>query len=447
MLKPGPIRYARSGDVNIAYQVIGDGPIDVLFVPGFVSHIEMSWDLELWAEFYERMAGFSRFIICDKRGTGLSDRPGGGVTFEERMDDIRAVLDAVDSRRASIVGLSEGGPLATVYAASAPDRVSSLVLWDSAPRFVRGEGWAHAAPHELAVTLVDQVVDDWGTGRGLAPFVAGYTHDPRLVEMMARYERMAASPGAAREILMQNISIDVRDVVPTVHVPALVIHRRGDPLVPLASAEWTASQLPNGELVVLEGRHHTSLDSSVEAEVWDHIEEFLTGRTGHRPSAVDRMLATVLFTDIVSSTERAAAEGDAAWRRLLDRHDSIVRAQLGRWRGTEVKSLGDGFLATFDGPARAVRCATAIRDEARKAGLEVRAGLHTGECEQRAGDVAGIAVHIGARVSALADPGQVLVSQTVKDLVVGSGIDFAPWGTHELKGVPGRWNLFEVTTV
>ena len=443
MIEPGPIRYARSGEVNIAWSATGDGPFDLLFAPGFVSHLELAWELPMWSDFYRRLASFSRFITFDKRGTGLSDRPAGVPTFEDRTDDIRAVLDAAGSERAAIVGLSEGGPLAILFAASYPQRARALVLWGSAPRFRQGDGWAWGGTDEQARHLVERTEQRWGTGKGLRPFIAGLESEA-MQRMAARFERMAASPGAASALLAQNYLIDVRHALPTVNVPALVIHRRGDPLVAIDAARWTAAQMPNARIVEQDGDFHVHSDPVVEESTFRHIEEFLTGTSVDHD--INRVLATVMFTDIVGSTTTAAAVGDREWHRLLDHHDRIVRSQLARFRGREIKATGDGFLATFDGPARAIRCAVAVTRGAADAGIEVRAALHTGECEERHDDVAGIAVHIGARVLDRAGAGQVLVSQTVKDLVVGSGIEFTECGTHELKGVPGAWQLHEVVS-
>ena len=439
---PPQTQYAKSGGLNIAYQVIGDGPFDLLYAPGFISHLEAAWDVPFMAGLFERLASFSRLIAFDKRGTGLSDRPGGWPTFEERMDDIRAVLDAAGSRRAALFGVSEGGPMCMLFAATYPDRVSALGLQGCAPRFRQAPDWPWAAAPEVQATFLDWVEQDWGQGKVLSAFVDGLVTDQREQAAIGRYERYAASPGAARANLEMNFEIDVRAILPAIRVPTLVIHRSGDLVAPIGAARYVSEHIPDARLLELPGDFHLSARPQQAEEVAGALEEFLTGT--RRDYEADRVLATVLFTDIVGSTERASSLGDRRWRELLDDHDRSVRREITRFQGREVKTTGDGFLSSFDGPARAIRCARAIAAAAGRLGLEVRSGLHTGECEVRGEDLAGLAVHIGSRVAALAGPGEVLVSGTVKDLVVGAGIDFEDRGEHKLKGVPGTWKLFAV---
>jgi class 3 adenylate cyclase len=435
-------QYAKSGGLNIAYQVIGDGPFDLLYVPGFISHLEAAWEVPFFAGLFERLATFARLITFDKRGTGLSDRPGGWPTFEERMDDVRAVLDAAGSERAALFGVSEGGPMCMLFAATYPDRVTSLGLYGCAPRFSQAADWPWAPAPEVQSSFLDWVEEYWGQGTVLPVFVDGLASDQAQQRSIGRYERYAASPGAARANLEMNFEIDVRAVLPAIRVPTLVIHRVGDPIAPIGAARYLAEVIPDARLLELPGDFHLSARPEESEEVVGALEEFFTG--ARRDYEVDRVLATVLFTDIVGSTERASAMGDRRWRELLDEHDRFVRREITRFQGREIKTTGDGFLSTFDGPARAIRCARAITSAANDLGLGVRSGLHTGECEVRGEDLAGLAVHIGSRVAALAGPGEVLVSGTVKDLVVGAGIGFEDRGEHELKGVPGTWKLFAV---
>jgi class 3 adenylate cyclase len=431
-----------SGDLHIAYQVFGEGPFDLVYAPGFISHVEMNWELPYWVNIFRRLSNFCRMIVFDKRGTGLSDRVGGWPTLEERMDDIRAVMDAVESERAALIGVSEGGPMSMVFAALYPERASALVLRGTGPRFSAGPDWPWGWTQEDVTTQLDIAEQNWGTGTVLPYFIQGISDDEHAREETGRFERFAASPGAARQLLEMNLQVDVRAVLPTISAPTLVIHRSGDYIAPVEAGRYTAEHIPSATFVELPGDFHLSARPGDEDEAMDLVEQFLTGTRGD--PEVDRILATVLFTDIVGSTERASALGDHAWHDLLDRHDRLTRAEIDRFRGREIKTLGDGFLAAFDGPGRAVRCAKAITDEARRIGIEVRCGLHSGECEVRDEDLAGIAVHIGARIGGLAQPGEVLVSTTLKDLVIGSGIEFSDRGEHDLKGVPGAWRLFAV---
>ena len=444
-------RYAKSGDVNIAYQVVGDGPLDLVYVPGWVSHLDLNWEEPDHARFLERLASFSRLILFDKRGTGLSDRvPVNQLpTLEQRMDDVRAVMDAVGSEEAALFGASEGGPMCALFAATYPERVRSLVMYGS---YARGlpEGdypWAStrwATSSDDLDAMLELLGDTWGEPEELlgfwGPSIAEQEHYRRW---WARYLRMSASPAAGVAFSRMNHEVDVRAVLPTIQAPTLVLHRAEDSLTVADGSQYTAERIPSARYVEPPGEDHLWFLGDQDA-LLDEVEQFLTG-TRQTPEP-DRVLATIMFTDIVGSTERAVELGDRRWRALLASHEAVVRAQLERFRGREIQMQGDGVLATFDGPARAISCARAICDEVRTLGVEVRAGLHTGECEVRNGDIAGIAVHTGARVSANAAPGEVLVSSTVKDLVAGSGIEFRDRGAHRLKGVPGEWRLFAIAS-
>jgi pimeloyl-ACP methyl ester carboxylesterase len=440
---PPETRYARSGDVNIAYQVVGDGPRDLVFVPGWVSHIEYMWEEPGFAAFLRRLASFSRLILFDKRGTGLSDRvPNTELpTLEQRMDDVRAVMDAVGSERAALMGISEGGPMCLLFGATYPDRTTALIMIGSYARRIWAPDQPWAAREEQYEAFVDDVQRNWGGPVGLAIRAPSRMDDAAFTRWWATYLRMSASPGAAEALTRMNGPIDVRHVLPVVQVPTLILHRSGDRSLPVDGARYMAEHIPGASYVELEGDDHLPFVGDQDS-ILDEVEQFLTGvRHGPEP---DRVLATILFTDIVGSTERVAELGDRRWRELLEAHHAAVRRELERFRGREVDTAGDGFLATFDGPARAIRCAIAIREGVSALGLEVRAGLHTGECELHGESVAGIAVHVGARVAALAGPSEVLVSGTVKDLVAGSGIEFDDRGVHELKGVPGEWRVHAV---
>jgi class 3 adenylate cyclase len=437
------IRYANSGGVNVAYQVSGAGPLDLVFVGGWITHIEAAREDPGIARFQDSLRRFSRVVDFDKRGTGLSDRvPDAQLpTMEERMDDIRAVMDAVGLERASLFGLSEGGSLAMLFAATYPHRTAKLVLWGSYASMVRRSDYAWGLTSEEIEEAARAYGERWGTGVGLRSFVPSRGDDPASRRWWARFQRMAASPGAAVALLRMNAQVDVRGALSAISAPTLVLHRRQDVISTVEHGRYLAEHIAGARLVEFAGRDHWPWVGEM-APIVEEIEEFLTGaRHGLEP---ERALATILFTDIVGSTERAALLGDRTWRELLQRHDAMVRDALARHHGREVKTIGDGFLATFDGPARAIRCACTIRNNARDLGLDVRAGLHTGECELIGEDIGGLGVHIGARVAALAEPSEVLVSRTVTDLVAGAGIDFQSRGTHQLKGVPGDWELFAV---
>jgi class 3 adenylate cyclase len=437
------VRYARSGEVNIAYQVLGEGPIDLVYVMGWVSHLEAFWMDPAQERFFRRLASFSRLILFDKRGTGLSDRVAINQlpTLEERMDDVRAVMDAVGSKQAALFGVSEGGPMCALFSATYPQRTSALIMYGSYAKRVWDPEYPWAPTLEERQHWYDLLEQGWGGVvdiNTLAPTAAG---DPRFREWWATYLRMSASPGAALALGRMNTQVDIRHVLPTIRVPTLIVHRVGDRDIDVGGARYMAKRIPGAKYVELPGDDHLPFVGDQDS-ILDQVEEFLTGAS--HDFEPDRILATVLFTDIVGSTERAAALGDRRWRELLELHNRLVRGQLERFRGREVDTAGDGFLATFDGPARAIRCAIACRDELAQAGIQVKAGLHTGECELVGDKVRGISVHIGARVASLAAPGEVLVSSTVKDLVAGSGLEFEERGTHQLRGVPGEWRLFAV---
>jgi pimeloyl-ACP methyl ester carboxylesterase len=433
-------RYARSGDVHIAYQVFGEGEFDLVVVPGYVTHVELVWGLEPVAQWLERLAGFARVITFDRRGSGLSDPVNDAPTLEQRMDDLRAVMDAAGSDRASIIGISEGVSMSLLFAATYPDRVRSLVSVGGMARSIPDEDYPWGTPPEALLQAgAELVAPHWGTGAMIEVAAPSQADDPEAREAFGRLERASASPGMLGQLALMFVEIDVRHVVPSVHVPTLVIHRRHDRLVNVRHGRWLAEHLPNAKYVELPGDDHAIWFEDPELALGE-IEEFLTGT--RRAPEPDRVLATVLFTDIVDSTATAASLGDAAWRRVLEREQRIVTDAVGRFKGREVKSTGDGHLATFDGPARAIRCAREILDSSRHLGIRLRAGLHTGECEVIGDDIGGMAVHIAARVSSLADADEVLASRTVKDLVVGSGIEFAGRGRHALKGVPDEWEIW-----
>ena len=429
------IRYARSGDLTIAYQVVGEGPLDLVWVPGLVGHLELEWEDPRAVRLFRRLAAFSRFIRFDKRGTGLSERVIGAPTLEERMEDVRIVMDAVGSERAALLGLSEGGPMSIMFAATYPERTLALILYGTFARFLSEPGYAG---HDSVNTMVEGITGGWGTGASLAWFAKKWASNERACAQMARVERAASTPRSVRAMFEVIAATDVRPILPTISVPTLVISRTDDHAVPPFLGRYLAEHIPGAQFLEQPGEH---LPSSGDVDVLaDTIEAFLTGRRGD--AVVDRVLATVLFSDVVGSTETASALGDRRWRSLLDDHDGLVRQCIASHRGRLVKSTGDGALATFDGPARAIVCGRAIRDSVRGLGMNVRIGLHTGEIEVRGDDVGGIAVHIGARVAALAGPGEVLVSRTVKDLVAGSGLVFVDRGMQSLKGVPDEWQLY-----
>jgi pimeloyl-ACP methyl ester carboxylesterase/class 3 adenylate cyclase len=441
------VHYAKSGDVNIAYQVTGQGPIDLVFVPGYVTHVELQWTMPSFVPFLEQLSSFSRLIRFDKRGTGMSDHVSGAPSLETRMDDVRAVMDAVGSQRAAFYGLSEGAAMSILFAATYPERTAALVVRSAFPRrmWAPDYPWGRTeAEYEREVHRDLQIFGPREEARE-AVRALGRFNDAE-VESFLHMLRFASSPGSLEALHRMNKEIDVRHVLPAVRVPTLILHGSEDTIVPLEVARYMASRIPGARLAELPGVGHLAFGST-GTTIGGEIERFVTDvreAGGWEESEPDRVLATVLFTDIVGSTAKAATLGDRAWRELLERHHALIRRELIRFRGAELDVAGDGFFARFDGPARAVRCACAIADGVRDLGLEVRAGLHTGECEVMDGKVGGIAVHIGARVAKEALPGEVLVSSTVKDLVAGSGLRFRERGTAELKGVPEEWRLYAV---
>jgi class 3 adenylate cyclase/esterase/lipase len=437
-------RYAKSGEVHIAYQAFGDGSLDLVFVPGVISNVEIAWQNPLVTAYWERLASFARVIWFDKRGTGVSDPVEGVPTLEARMDDVRAVMEAAGSERAALMGVSEGGPMTILFAATHPERTAALVLFGTAAKTVRAHDYPWGATLEEAFLAIEQTERHWGETefcdaalRRLAPSVAD---DPELKRWWRTYVRVGASPATAAALQRMNMELDVRHVLHAIRVPTLVLHRKDD-ADDIGQARYLAEQIPTARFVELEGADHFPWAGDLEAAAGE-IERFLAAAAA--PDEPDRVLATILFTDIVGSTTKAAELGDTRWRELLREHYAEVRRQLARYRGQEIDAAGDGIFASFDGPARAVRCARAIVDGVSGLGLEIRAGLHTGEFELDEGRIRGIAVHIGARVAAEAGPGEVLVSSTVKDLVAGSGLEFEDRGATPLKGVPGEWRLFAV---
>lgn len=435
-------RYARSVDLNIAYQVVGDGPLDVVFVPGIISHLDLQWGLPGAQLFFERLASSHRLILFDKRGTGLSDPVAGPAPLEDRMDDLRAVMDAAQSERATLIGLSEGGPLAILFSATYPDRVTALALCGT---FVCGNPDAQDNPAgdrwlEVGDT-VDQAIEEWGSGKMMSLF-APSAEGSLLRQGMASFERSAASPRMARAFYDMVTETDVRDVLPAISVPTLILHREHE-IMPIEQAQYAASHIPGAKLEVLSGADHIPFFGDVEEYV-GAVEGLLRNPVAGAEQSPERVLTTVLFTDIVGSTERASELGDTRWRELLEGHYRLVRKLLASFRGREVATTGDGFLACFDGPARAIRCGQALIERLAHQDVPIRAGIHTGECEVIGEDLAGIALHIGARIAALGGSGELLVSGTVKDLVVGSGINFQSHGEHALKGIPDPWKVYRV---
>ena len=441
---PPRTQYAKSGRAHIAYQVLGEGPLDLVLVHGWVSHLELLWEQPAAARSLRRLASFSRLILFDKRGTGLSDPvPVDQLpTLEQRMDDVRAVMDAAGSERAALMGTSEGGPMNLLFAATHPKRTAALILVASYARLSAASDYPGGTPTEVTDNLLDRIDREWGTGVTLGAVAASHKDDPQMLEWWARYQRQAASPGAAVALLRMAYDSDVRAVLSAIRTPTLILHRAKDRMMPVAHSRYLAQHIQGAKFVELPGQDHLFFVGDADAML-DEIQEFLTGT--REPGEPERILATVLFADIVASTERAAQLGDHRWHELLESYYELARRELTRFRGREIDTAGDGFFATFDGPARAVRCAESIMMRVRALGIEVRAGLHTGECEIIGEKVGGIAVHIGARVAALARPGEVLVSNTVKDLVAGSGLVFEERGSHALKGVPGEWRLYAAT--
>ncbi|WP_218511497.1 adenylate/guanylate cyclase domain-containing protein [Variovorax sp. dw_308] len=434
-------RYAKSGDFHIAYQVVGNGPFDLVFIPGFISSVEYCWEDPRIAHFYRRLASFARLILFDKRGTGMSDPvPVEQLpSLEQRMDDVRAVMDAAGSKRAALVGVSEGGPLSLLFGATHPDRVSAMVIIGTFARVAWAPDYPFGVQADLWHGLLKRMAEGWGKGVLLSAFAPSLKNDAGARHSWARLQRRASSPGAAVAVMRMAYEIDTRSILSAVRLPTLILHRREDLLVSVEHARYLAREIPGAKYVELPGTDHFFWTGDADAYL-DEVEEFLTGE--RHAAETDRVLATILFADIVGSTERAAELGDARWHALLDSYYSVARRQLVRFRGREIDTAGDGLFAAFDGPARAIRCAAAIGSGARLLGLDIRVGAHTGECEVMGDKIGGIAVHIGARVAAQAGPGEVMVSSTVKDLVAGSGMAFQDRGSHALKGVPGEWHLY-----
>ncbi|HEX6153487.1 MAG TPA: adenylate/guanylate cyclase domain-containing protein [Solirubrobacterales bacterium] len=433
--------YADSGGVSIAYQVHGQGPLDLVLVPGFVSQVELFAEEPGVARFFRRLTAFSRMLVFDKRGQGLSDRPGRPPTLEESMDDLRAVIEAAGFERPALFSISEGGPMSALYAATYPGEVSGLVLFGTFARMLEAPDFSPGITDEQLDRWGEMIRSDWGGPVGLELWAPSRAGDREFERWWARLLRQGTSPAGAVALMDLYREMDVRPILPTIDVPTLVLHRAGDRMVSVEQGRYIAESIPRSRYVELAGEDHLPFAGDLDA-VLDEVEEFLVGSRG--AAEAERALATILFTDIVGSTEIAARLGDRDWRQLLERHDAAVRRQLTLHRGREVKTMGDGFLATFDGPARAIRCASAVQDEVAGLGIEVRAGIHTGEVELIGDDVGGMAVNIGARIGALADAGEVLVSSTVRELVVGSGLEFADRGVQTLKGAPGEWRLFAI---
>jgi pimeloyl-ACP methyl ester carboxylesterase len=440
-MTPPETRFAQSGDASIAYQVLGQGPLDIIIVPGWVSHVEFAWEDPAYARFLERLASFSRLILFDKRGTGLSDRITGIPTLEQRMDDVRAVMDAVGSQRAALFGVSEGGAMSVLFAATYPERTSALVLYGTIAK-----GWL---VDEAGGSLTQEQDEDsdnkwrkgWGGPVGIENMAPSLARDERFRQWYAKFLRLSAGPTTVINLLRMYGQIDISPILPSIHIPTLVLHRTADLAIEVEQARYLARHIPSAKLVELAGEDHLWWVGDTDAIV-NEMAEFLTGVLP--PVEPDRILATVLFTDMVDSTRRAAELGDSRWRDLLGSHHAMLSREISRFRGRYVESTGDGCLATFDGPARAIRCALALSDESSRMGMEIRSGLHTGEIELMGARIGGIAVHIAARVLSHAQANEVWLSRTVKDLVVGAGINFAECGLFHLKGVPGEWNLFKL---
>ena len=441
-MSPPETRYAKSGGVHIAYQVFGQGESDLVFVPGWTSHIEYAWEEPGFARFLNRLGSFRRVTWFDKRGTGLSDRDVGLPTLEQRMDDVRAVMDTVGIKRAAILGTSEGGSMSILFAATYPEKVSHLILYGAFARRICDPDYPWAPTLKQREEWIDSLEKGWGGDIELETLAPSKAKDESFKKWFTTYGRLSVSPAAAVALARMNTYIDVRNVLPSIHVPTLVIHRTGDRDVDIGNGVYLAKNIPGAKFVELPGNDHAWLAGDTDA-VNDQIEEFLTGvrSAGHQ----DRVLSTILFTDIVDSTKKATEIGDDRWKKLLVAHNDLVRGEFSKFRGREIKSTGDGFVAIFDGPGRAVQCAREIISSGKKLGVSIRAGLHTGECELVGNDIAGVAVHIAARISSMAGKNEVLVSSTVKDLVSGSGIPFQNAGTRSLKGIEGRWHIYSAS--
>ena len=432
-------RYARSGDVNIAYQVVGDGPIDVVFILGWISHLATAWELPELASFLDRLASFSRLIIFDKRGCGMSDRVHPLPTMEQRMDDVRAVLDAVGSERAAVMGISEGGVLATLFAATYPERTLGLVINGTYPSALARPGYPWGMTPEDLTRRVESVPGRWGGSEGIERYVPSQEAHEHVGRWWGRFQQMSASPGDAQDLLRMNFQIDIRHTLPAIRVPTLVIHAKGDLIAPYRAGRYFAEHIPGARLLTLDSDDHWPYFGDAE-RVLGEVEEFLTG--ARSTPVPDSLLATILCTDIAQAGAHAVWLGDRRWQQLVDLHRGVVARALDRYHGREVETAEHGATAVFDGTARAIRCALEIRDQLLKSGLRVRAGVHSGECELAEGMPRGVALRVAAGVMGAASPGEVLVSGTVKDLVAGSGLLFAERGTREFPGAPGEWSLY-----
>jgi class 3 adenylate cyclase len=439
---PPETRYAKKGETSIAYQVVGDGPLDLVLVSGVVSHMALFWSDPAASAMFRRLTSFCRLILFDKPGTGLSDPVAGPPSLEQRLEDVRVVMDTVGVDRAAIMGYSEGGTPASLFAATYPERCEALVLLESAAKWVSAPDYLPESRPVLdrMWELLFAGAEQWGEGKVIGLWAPSAIGNPGFWQAAGSAERLCASPGMARAVLRATTLMDARAALPRISAPTLVVHNE-ESFIPVELGRHLAREINGAKLAVFPGQDHLVWFGAWEPMV-DEIEAFLTG--ARRRAEPDRALATILFTDIVSSTERGAELGDERWRALLDRHDEITRAELERYGGRAIKTLGDGFLAAFEGPAKAIRCARAICAEVQPLGIELRAGVHSGECERRGEDLAGVAVNIGARIGALAQPGEVLASSTVRELVLGSGLEFAERGSHVLKGVPGEWRLHAV---
>jgi class 3 adenylate cyclase/pimeloyl-ACP methyl ester carboxylesterase len=435
------IRYAKSGDVHVAYQVFGAGPVDLVYIPGFISNIAIYWDCPELARWLHHIGTRARVIMFDKRGTGLSDRLGQLPNLDQRMDDARAVMDAAGSKRAAVMGLSEGGSLATLFAGTYPERCSALILYGAFARF--SDWFPTKQKFDAFIRYVDT---SWGSGTSFVHFAPSKKGNIDYQRWWGRWERQGGSPSAVKLLMRMNSEINIAGILPSIPVPTLVLHRTEDPTVSIEGGRFLAKNIPGAKLVELDGTDHTPWLGNSAGQIADMILDFIAepGTATLSPTGSQRRLATILFTDIVDSTHHARELGDKAWRELLEAHDTTVRREIARFQGREVKTLGDGFLAVFDGPARAIRCARAITEAMEPLGIQVRAGLHTGEVERSESDIQGIAVHLAARIVSEAAAGEVVVSRTVKDLVAGSDIEFDDTGEHFLKGIEQIWQLFKV---
>ena len=434
-------KYAKSGEINIAYQCIGNGPLNLICVIGWVSNVEYMWEEPTLSSFLKRLASFSRLIIFDKRGTGLSDRVKELPTLELRIDDMRAVMDATGTEKAALFGISEGGSMCALFAATYPERTIALIMCGSFAKRIWDPEYPWAPTQDERQKFFDAITNGWGGSVDIETIAPSMANNVRFKKWWATYLRRSTSPGDALAFAKMNTEIDIRNVLPSIHVPTLILHRKGDLDSNIEEARYMARKIPGARLIEFEGIDHIPWVGDTNPML-DEIELFFTG--GLKEIESERVLKTVLFTDVVGSTEKAMELGDSAWHHLLESHNAFIRKEFQRFNGQEVKSTGDGFFATFNGPARAIRCACSINEGMRQLGIKIRAGLHTGECEILGNDFGGIAVHTGARVMSTAKPGEVLVSSTVKDLVAGAGINFKSKGLYELKGVPGEWELFSV---